>query len=279
MDPLDPLDPDRFGPARDVWVERLGNLRNVVRQELVTRQLAAHLPAPPGRCLDVGAGQGTQAIRLAAQGFDVTAVEPDERMRELLGLGVADLPDAVRDRIEVLDGRLGALSDALPGAEPFDVVLCQGVLMYLDDPGPALNELAALTAPGGRLSLVFRNADGIAMRPALRRDWTQVHALLDAVGSTATYTNEIGAKARADRLADVERTLAGAGLRTGAWYGVRVATDGVDFGEPVPADPAAFAAMLDAEERLGRTDPYRRVATLAHLVSMRPADAEPPPVA
>ncbi len=36
-------------------VARLGNLRNVVRQELISRQLADHLPSPPARILDVGA--------------------------------------------------------------------------------------------------------------------------------------------------------------------------------------------------------------------------------
>ena len=46
---------------------RLGNLRNVVRQELVARQLegavADLLPARPLTVLDVGCGQGTQALR------------------------------------------------------------------------------------------------------------------------------------------------------------------------------------------------------------------------
>jgi hypothetical protein len=127
--------------------------------------------------------------------------------------------------------------------------------------------------------LVFRNADGIAMRPALRRDWAEMHALLDSAGRSATYTNEIGVHARADRLSDVEAVLGSAGLRTQAWYGVRVATDGVPFDEPVPADPADLEAMLAAEERLGRTDPYRQVATLTHLVSIRPAARGPGPAA
>jgi S-adenosylmethionine-dependent methyltransferase len=274
-------DPDggSFAPGREAWLARLGNLRNVLRQELVTRQLAPHLPSTPATCLDVGAGQGTQAIRLAARGFAVVAVEPDRRMREQLVAAAGELPAPDRDRVQVLDGGLGRLAEALGGTSGFDVVLCQGVLMYVADPAPALRELAGLTAPGGVLSLVFRNADGIAMRPALRRDWAEMHALLDAAGTTATYTNEIGAHARADRVPDVEAVLGSAGLRTEAWYGVRVATDGVALDEPVPADPADLEAMLDAEERLGRTDPYRQVATLAHLVSIRPGARRPDPAA
>ena len=48
-----------FGGGRPGWLDRLGNVRNVVRQEMISRQLDKHLPEPPARVLDVGAGQGT----------------------------------------------------------------------------------------------------------------------------------------------------------------------------------------------------------------------------
>ncbi len=38
----------------------------------------------------------------------------------------------------------------------------------------------------------------------------------------------------------------------------------------VPADPDELAALLDAEDALCRTDPYRRVATLFHVIARRP---------
>jgi S-adenosylmethionine-dependent methyltransferase len=54
-----------FGSARPAWLDGLGSVRNVVRQEMISRQLDKHLRMPPARVLDVGAGQGTQSIRLA----------------------------------------------------------------------------------------------------------------------------------------------------------------------------------------------------------------------
>ena len=53
---------------------RLGRLRDVVRQELVTRQLACELPPRPVQSIDLGYGQGTQAPRLARD----LAAEPAE---------------------------------------------------------------------------------------------------------------------------------------------------------------------------------------------------------
>jgi S-adenosylmethionine-dependent methyltransferase len=70
-----------FGVTRERWLDGLGNVRNVVRQEIITRQLRKHLPDRPGRVLDVGAGQGTQSLRLARAGHQVVAVEPDPEKR------------------------------------------------------------------------------------------------------------------------------------------------------------------------------------------------------
>jgi SAM-dependent methyltransferase len=258
-----------FEGGRGAWLARLGKLRNVTRQELVSRQLAAHLPTAPARVVDVGAGQGTQSLRLAALGHHVVAVEPDPSMRtELEATLAARAGEGLSVQVDA--GGLGSLPAEVTSAA-YDVVLCQGVLMYLAESPPALAELAALVAPGGLLSLVFRNAEGMALRPAIRRDWDEVHALLDqADGPNPVYRNEIGVDARADHLSAVEAVLARNGLVTEDWYGVRIATDSADADEPAPSDPAELAAMLAAEERLGRTDPYRRLATLLHLLSRRP---------
>lgn len=60
------------------------------------------------------------------------------------------------------------------------------------------------------------------------------------------------------------------GLELVRWYGVRVAVDLAELDPPAPASPGELAALLDVEEFLGRTDPYRQLAQLAHLVLRRP---------
>jgi S-adenosylmethionine-dependent methyltransferase len=44
-----------FGGGRPGWLGGLDHVRNVVRQELISRQPDKHLPEPPARVLDVGA--------------------------------------------------------------------------------------------------------------------------------------------------------------------------------------------------------------------------------
>lgn len=269
------MDGGSFAGGSDLWLERLGNLRNVVRQELVRRQLLTALPAPGGRVLDVGAGQGTQAIALARLGLVVDALEPDERMRDACGDALGGEQADVAARVSIVAGELADLA-SLPALEAgYDLVLCHGVLMYLGSPEPAMSSLAGKVAPGGALSLVARNAQAMAWRPALRADWAGALAMLSELESArredrdAVYRNEIGVEARADDVEAVSALLASCGLTEQEWFGVRVATDGVPVDTPVPADRRELAMLLDAEEALGRTDPYRRLGTLFHLIARR----------
>ncbi|MGW3291378.1 class I SAM-dependent methyltransferase [Streptomyces sp. NPDC001002] len=244
----------------------MGGLRDVVRQELVARQLEAQITGrfPVGqrlRVLDVGMGQGTQALRLARAGHQVTGVEQDPTMISAAREAVAAEPEGIRERVRLVqgDGRDTGVH-FLPGS--FDVVLCHGVLMYVGDPDALLAGLARMLAPGGLLSLLVRNGDCLAMRPGLSGDWA---GALDAF-DTVSYTNRLGLDVRADRLETLTATLAGIGAPLHAWYGVRVFTDTAADGAEFPAD---LETLLAAEERAGRTDPYRRVAALLHLCGVR----------
>jgi S-adenosylmethionine-dependent methyltransferase len=255
-----------FTPGEEEWRARLGTLRQVVRQELVSRQLARHLPAQAGlRVLDLGCGQGTQVLRLARGGHLVTGLDSSRTLLADLRRALRAEPLGVADRVRVVHGDVRAAA-ALVDAASFDVVMCHGVLMYLPDPGLVLEAVAAMAAPGGIVSLLVRNGDALAMRPGLQGNWAEAAA---AFGGTA-YRNRLGITARADRLGDLTVRLVARQLAVLEWYGVRVFTDLAGDDTPVP-DPGTLARILDCEERAGRSDPYRAVAPLLHVVAQRPA--------
>jgi S-adenosylmethionine-dependent methyltransferase len=264
-----------FVAGQQPWLERLGNLRNVVRQEMVTRQLAAHLPRGPLRVLDVGAGQGTQALRLARRGHSVTAVEPDGRMRAAFEQAAAGLTQQQREHVTLVATDLAGLA-SVTRPTAYDVVMCHGVLMYLPESRAAVAALARRAAPGGVVSIVARNGGAMAWRPAVRHDWAGALAMLDEQrraadeGRDARYRNEIGVDARADTLASITADCEAAGLEVAAWYGVRGASDAVAVDEAAP-EGDELSALLDVEERLGSTDPYRALGTLVHVLARRRA--------
>lgn len=215
------------------------------------------------RILDVGLGQGTQALRLARAGHKVTGLESDSAMLAAARTALAGEPAGIQERVRLIegDGRDTGVH-FLPGT--FDVVLCHGVLMYVDEPDPLLAGLARVLAPGGLLSVLVRNADALALRPGLSGDWDTA---LEAFESPR-YKNRLGRTVRADRLSALTSTLAGIGAPLHAWYGVRLFTD-LAADEDVPPPAEELTRLLAAEDRAGRTDPYRGVAALLHLCGVR----------
>lgn len=266
------------GGAADAWLSGPGGLREVVRQELVARQLDEQIVArfPVGRrlrVLDVGMGRGAQALRLARAGHQVTGLEKDATMIAAAREALAGQPEGIRERMRIIegDGRDTGVH-FLPGS--FDVVLCHGVLMYVEEPDPLVAGLARMLAPGGLLSLLVRNGDALAMRPGLHGDWAGALAAFDTTARLPHPRTEadgetpvrFGPDVRADRLATLTATLAGIGAPLQSWYGVRVFTDTAADGAAPPDD---VETLLAVEERAGRTDPYRGVAALLHLCGVR----------
>ena len=260
-----------FGGGRPGWLDRLGHVRNVVRQEMISRQLNKHLPEPPARVLDVGAGQGTQSIRLARVGHQVLAVEPDPQMRAAFQATLSAELAEVQDRVTMRAGSVMDLA-TVTGGEVYDAVLLLGVLMYLPASQPVIAGLAAHVAPGGFLAAAVRTTTSALWRPAARQDWQAARAAFDehdralAEGRDMRYINEIGAPARADDLGALTALAAACGLQLENWYGVRIAVDPDELDPAPPSDPRQLAALLDVEERLGATDPYRQLGQLAHLI-------------
>jgi S-adenosylmethionine-dependent methyltransferase len=225
------------------------------------------------RVLDVGMGRGAQALRLVRAGHQVTGLEQDPALIAAARTALGGEPEGVRERMRIIegDGRDTGVH-FLPGS--FDVVLGHGVLMHVEEPDALLAGLARMLAPGGLLSLLVCNGDALAMRPGLSGDWAGTLAAFDTTerlphprlrpdGGTSALA---AAGVRADRLSKLTGSLAGIGAPLHTWYGVRVFTDtAADDTEP----PADLAALLAAEERAGRTDPYRGVAALLHLCGVR----------
>jgi len=102
------------------------------------------LPDPPARVLDAGAGTGFLSLLLAAQGYQVTAMDLSAGMLEKLRA------KAARQGLDVEIVRADAAS---PPDGPFDAVVERHLLWTLPDPAAALAAWRQ-AVPTGRLVLV-----------------------------------------------------------------------------------------------------------------------------
>jgi S-adenosylmethionine-dependent methyltransferase len=254
-------DGDRFASGVTRWTEGLGKVRDAVRQELVSRQLVAHLPPAGTRefhVLDAGCGQGTQALALARLGHRVVGVDLSDELLDLARKAADDEPNEVQGRLRFVRADLLDLGDDFAGG--FDVVCCHGVAMYLPSLKGTVDALVAATRPGGLVSLLTRNQAGLAMRAGMSKDWPGTLAAFDA----RRYTNRLGIdEVRADLPSEVQAAFTAIGSDVVAWYGVRLFSDHWGTAEP----PSDFVGLLAAEEEAGRRDPYRAIAALTHTVA------------
>jgi len=256
----EPDGPDEWAAHVETFVDHhYGSLRGRVRTHVIDQHLSAHL-APGGRVVDVGGGGGNQSIPLARRGHEVTIADPSPAMLERAGQALADEPPEVRDRVRLVRCD-GEDAPAVLG-EIFDGVLCHGVVMYLEDPDPFVGALSALAAPGGVVSIVAKNADVLAARPAQEGRWADALAAFDS----ERQVNGLGIDTRADRIDDLSALLTRHGVDPVAWYGVRLFTDAwAPDRRAQDPDEVVLAVELEASRR----DPYRRLSRLFHLVGTK----------
>jgi cyclopropane fatty-acyl-phospholipid synthase-like methyltransferase len=101
-----------------------------------------------GKVLDLGAGEGKNAVYLASKGFDVVAVECSEYAIQNFESRLRDVGTAVADRIQIVREDVTAFAPS----ESFDAVIAYGLLHCLSSYSIICNVVAKMqecTRPGG----------------------------------------------------------------------------------------------------------------------------------
>jgi SAM-dependent methyltransferase len=160
--------------------------RGRIRLALLLERILGSFPAPPARILDAGGGSGAVAVPLAEHGYAVTLLDPSEGM---LRVAAGRIASAGVD-VNMVGGSIEHVAALAPG--PYDAICCHAVLMYLDDPVPALRVLRSQVPAGAALSLLEKNRAGLALRPGLRGDYLEATRVLESPSRPATSASRTG---------------------------------------------------------------------------------------
>ncbi|GAB19743.1 putative methyltransferase [Gordonia effusa NBRC 100432] len=258
----------------DIWAslvnrfadEAYATVKGLVRTYVIHQHLLEHLPPPPASLLDVGGGAGHQSFPLAQAGYDVTLLDSSAAMLEKAQQRLDSLPDEARRRITLLHGD-GARASQVVQNRQFDGVLCHGVLGYLDQPEPFIDQLCACAADGGVVSIMTSNAHATAVLPALKQQWDDALSAFD----TRSGLGVLGLPGHTDTPEELGELLRARGVPPVRWYGTWLFVDWLDFTgvELDPADSARVAKTAAVELEASKRDPYRQLSRAFHIVGRK----------
>jgi SAM-dependent methyltransferase len=260
--------------GEDLWAdladqfadEAYASVKGYVRTYVMHRQLLEQLPPAPAAVLDVGGGAGHQSFPLAQAGYQVTLLDSSPAMLEKAAQRLQRLPAETRRRVALLRGT-GEDADAAVQGRRFAAVLCHGVLGYLDDPQPMVEQVCRCAVDGGIVSIMTGNAHASAVRPAMERRWGDALASFDA----RTEIGVLGVPGRADTVEELSNLLHDYRVDPLRWYGVWLFVDWLEFGGTTldPTDRAQVEATAAVELEAARRDPYRQLSRVFHLVGRK----------
>jgi SAM-dependent methyltransferase len=130
-----------------------------------------------GRALDLGTGEGRNAIWLAERGWQVTAVD-------FSAVGLAKAAELAAGRgVTGVRWVEADLREYQPGPAAYDLVLLAYVHLPPDEFGALLQMAASALAPGGTLLVVGHDVDNIAHGHGGPQDPRILHRVQDVVAA------------------------------------------------------------------------------------------------
>jgi len=209
------------------------------------------------KVIDIGAGDGREALGLSALGHLLTVVDPSPTM-------VAHLRENADKFDEVLEGDVRVAIDQF-GRAAFDGAMMHGVLPYVEQSGQELAELAKLVRPGGFISILNKGYNGTLLRYVNQRRFDEIPGYLKAGNYVV---NRLGEEAWARRIDDTKRDFAAASLSIVNWFGVTVITDSIED-KVEDFDPNDLDLLTHLELELSRDPSSKGMGQMVHLVARK----------
>lgn len=243
-----------------------GSLKGTLRLKILDRDLADIVAVGDAatvlNILDGGGGTGRYSIGLAAQGHRVTLCDISG---EMLALARQEV-ERVRPVGDVTLVQQSIQQVAVDKGEDFDLILLHAVLEWMPSAKSALDAVLQRLTPGGHVSVLFYNRDGLAMHKLLNGSLDSVRkGYLTGWKKSLTPTHPLQA-------ASIFNWFDEWGYQQQAYSGVRCF---VDFIQKDKRDAINNQEIIQTELELSQTDPYRGIARYVHLLFRKPVSRRP----
>jgi len=242
--------------SRNIYGTTKGQLRQAILwQDLDT--LLATFGSRPLRILDAGGGAGQTAIQMAERGHHVTLCDLSAAM-----IGQAE--QAARDKgvsHNMHFVQCAAQDIAQHLESPVDLILFHAVLEWVAEPQAVLHTLWSALRPGGALSLMFYNANGLLLHNMVAGNLEYVQA-----GMPKKKKRTLSPDYPRDPQL-VYRWLEDMGWRITGKTGVRVFHD---YLREKHQQREKYDDLLALETRYCRQEPWVSLGRYIHVTALKP---------
>jgi SAM-dependent methyltransferase len=250
----------------DRFLEHYRTIRGVVRTNIVRRHLSTALHLENGNALavlDVGCGDGRDAVWLGELGHEVWAWDTSPKMLERAQENIRNA--GVEDTVHLSRKGVRDLEEGPPSRQ-FDLVLSHGVLMYFDEPSSFLRAHMNVVRDGGWLSLLTKNAIIQPFRAVKEGNLDEAIRLLD---DTQGF-GHLGLQTKSHSIQEIADVSAENGALVMSVAGVRIFSDR-DAWDPDVADPDQ---IVELEWKAAKDIRYREAGALLHFILQKGANLQ-----
>lgn len=258
-----PSTTDEFGQNLENWKDENAMPWGRLRYHSAWRNIARHVAEGRTlRILDIGGGDGMDALQYVSQGHTVTLADCSPAMLAAAQRSAEE--QGVADRVTLVQTGSDIIPD-LPRETPFDLILCHMMIEFVPDAHVLLCGACKLLAGGGLLSILDTNRYSDVYMQALQMN--NLPAARKAVGAREYFhpwvsrlTPRFSAEEFIDRLEQYGCSLAG-------HYGVLSVC--AYLPNAPKFDSHYYAELEELEDRLADVYPYYLLARFFQVIARR----------
>ncbi|MDH5606735.1 MAG: methyltransferase domain-containing protein [Anaerolineae bacterium] len=166
---------EEFSKVLHLWKEENAMPWGLLRYDTSRMNIARHTDERKLRILDVGGGDGMNAVYYAKLGHSVTLTDCSSKMLSEAKKFAAE--QGVSGQVKIIQTETDNLSDLLD-EQPYDLILCHMMIEFVPDAQVLFSEMCELLCKGGLISILDTNRYADVYMKAF-----QVKSLPDAIKS------------------------------------------------------------------------------------------------
>ncbi|KJG40626.1 SAM-dependent methyltransferase [Photobacterium angustum] len=243
--------------AENIYGTAKGQIRQTVVWQDIEQILTSLSSVSPLTVLDAGGGIGQLSQKIASLGHQVTLCDLSSEMLTLAQQEIAK--NGLLEQYRLVHCPVQEIGEFIP--EPVDLILFHAVMEWLAEPIEVLTGLLDIVKPGGAISVMFYNYNGLLFKNLICGNLTHIEQGMPHRKRFKLQPQQ-GIKPE-----DVYQCLTDAGFEIMGKTGVRTFHDYI---QTHMVGDYSFEQVLEMEQKLCRQEPFLSLGRYIHVYARKP---------